>query len=269
MMKTRWTGSMPLLFALLAVLLLNQALDVPSAHAQDAEAEEPAPKKEAKSGPPYGTHTCPIIPIAVYGSDTLYQAYYFEDDDCDPYTITYVFGTFMYPRTCPNCGAYTRASRRFYGLAMPVPADYEHSMPAGKPRKYSKKALTPNRVRHLYLHKQRVYVKVFSFAVNRVDMANGTEPDNSNFRETIHFAFECSDPASIGVDPVNIEVVYENKVKPIKDPAGGPTTVYDVTYDYAGGSANILTFLCGDPEPPQDVEAEPTPANETPTPAAQ
>ena len=137
----------------------------------------------------------------------------------------------------------------------------------GEPRKYSKKALTPNRVRHLYLDEQGVYVKVFSFLINRTDMANNVEPDDANFKETIHFAFECSDPASIGADPAQIEVIYKNKMRKIPDPSGAPATVYDVTYEFEGGKEHILTFICGDPEPPTETGAKPT--DQTPTPADQ
>ncbi len=267
MMKTRWTGSMSLLFALLAALLIFE-----TSHGQIALADEVAPDKadrEPQEEETTGPKRCPTIPIAVYGGGSLYEALEHADETCPSPTPIYVFGVFNYPQTCPACTAYKDTPQRFYGLAMPVPADYEHKMPAGKPRKYSKKALTPNRVRHLYLDEQRVYVKVFSFVVNRVDMANGTEPDDANFKETIHFAFECSDPASIGADPAKIDVIYANAMRKIPDPRGAPATVYDVTYEFAGGKEHILTFTCGDPEPPTDIGTKPTPADQTPTPAAQ
>jgi len=255
MMMTRWTGSMSLLFALLAVFLLIQASDVPTALAQDAPADKTVETpSDTKTRAP---HTCPLIPIAVYGSDTLYEANYYATDDCDPYTITYVFGTFQYPRTCPDCGSRKRdVLRPFYGLAMPVPADYRHMLPAGTPYKYSKKAPTPNKISYLYLERKGVYIKVFSFLVNRKDMDSGAEPDDANFVETIHMAFQCSDPATIGVNVSQIDEVHASKLRPVPDKGGAPTTVYDVTYDFAGGPAHILTFLCGDPEPPVAAEED-------------
>ncbi len=250
MMMTRWTGSMSLLFALLAALVWNQALDVSTAHAQDAEAEKAS--KDAPADPKTrAPHTCPLIPIAVYGGDSLYEAHYFADDTCTSPTLTYAYGSYSYPQTCPNCSTYTTRPK-FYGLAMPVPADYKHLMPTGRPYQYSKKAPTPNNITYLYLERKGVYVKVFAFLVNRKDMASGAAPVDANFKETIYFAFECSDPKSIGVDVTRIDEVHESKQRGITDLGGAATTVYDVTYDYAGGPAHILTFLCGDPEPPVD-----------------
>jgi hypothetical protein len=94
---------------------------------------------------------------------------------------------------------------------------------------------------------------VFGFDVNRKDMKDDVVPDPKNFTETIYFAFQCSDPASIGVNVAEIEVVRDDEQTPVP---GEPTgTVYDVTYKRSGnaGEAHILTFLCGDPEPQFDL----------------
>ncbi len=251
-MKTRWIGSLALVFVLVAAI---QFVHVP--YELTASAEEPAPdnlvpepEPESDSEEAKGPRTCPMIPIEVYGSVALYEALYYENENCPPPTFTYAYGAYTYPQTCPDCDAKkVKSPEPFYGLAMPVPADYVHNLPAGRPDEYSQPTLTPNRVEYLYLKKQGVYVKVFAFEVNRKDMENDDPANPDNFDETIYFAFECSDPASIGVNVALIESVADDKQRPIPDPGGAPTTVYDVTYK----QKHILTFLCGNPEPPIDT----------------
>ena len=249
-MKSRRIVSFVLVFPFLAGCLSLLGAAGQTAHAQDSSTEKVHLEPVAESEPK-GPRTCPMVPIAVYGGDTLYEALYYETENCPPPTFTYAFGSFTYPQTCPACDAKKdKSPRPFYGLAMPVPADYKHKMPAGRPNEYTRPALTPNRIEYLYLKKQGVYVKVYAFDVNRKDMESGAPPNPNNVTETIYFAFECSDPATIGVNVAEIEVVSDNQQKPVPDPGGALTTVYDVTY----AQEHILAFLCGNPEPPIDQQ---------------
>lgn len=248
-MKSHWIVSLVLVFSFLAGFLSLPGTAQQIAHAQDTEKLPPEPVAEPETE---GPHTCPLIPIAVYGGGALYQAYRYETDDCDPPTITYVYGSHDYPQLCPECGAKAekaaetnKTSEEFTGLAMPVPAKYKHTMPTGKPDKYSRPALTPDRIEYLYLKKQRVYVRVFAFDVNVKDMDDEVTPNPGNFKKTIYFAFECSDPASVGVNVAEIEAVSDEEQMPVPTPDGDSETVHDVTYEGEDGPVHILTFLCG------------------------
>ena len=235
-----------------------------------AQKAEPTPAAPATVDPPTGDlqpeaqselrspHTCAIYPITFYGGAALYQADHYQDDNCNPPYLAYLYGTYTYPQTCGvNCLPFSKEpkcdSLPFYGLAMPVAADYNHRMPREKPLKYSKEALTPDRIKYLCLtainNQSCVYVRVFTYKINRVDLLSGAEPVDANFRETIHFAFECQDPAVIGVDTAQIPEITSQNRRALPDPQSSETTVYDVTFKYAGGTAeaHILTFLCGDP----------------------
>lgn len=278
-MKTRRIVPLVLVLPLLAGFLpLHQP------RGQSVLAVEPVPDKGTQDprAPEchWGPHTCPILPIETYGDGSLYEAQRFADNTCNPPTLTYIFGIFTYPQTCPSClPYYTRkdrsenkqvrqidGARPFYGMPAPVPADYDHTMPAGKPTEYTKPALTPDRIRYLYLKQDKVYVRVFARLVNRQDMEDGVEADPANFTETIYFAFECSNPASVGEDLAQIKPVEPANQKAIHDPCGAPTSVYDVTYQPEDGTekVHILTVLCGNPEP-LEPEVRPVPAEQTET----
>jgi hypothetical protein len=235
----------------------------------DPSQEKTLEPEPAGENPNYGPHTCAIYPISVYGSSMLYQAEHYQDDTCSPPFVTYMYGSFPYPEQCGvDCEPWAcpKRPKPWYGLTMPVPANWVHAMPGGKPDTYARRISTPNGTKYLWLtgiDGRDVYVKLFSYKFNRIDLKPPAKPpQNGNFLETFHFAFECQSPEDIGLSTAGIPEITSDKCAGLQDPVSKMTTAYDVTYSFAGGREQILTFLCGFPKE-EDLVPEPEPCPQT------
>jgi hypothetical protein len=236
----------------------------------DSSKEKPLEPEPAGTMKEVSASTCAVYPISFYGGAMLYQAEHFEDENCSPPFVTYLYGSFTYPQTCGvNCQPYVcRDCKGWTGLETPVPATWDHIMPNGKPRKYAKKIPTPDRIKYLKLvdidGRDDAYVKLFSYKYNKTDLENNVDPPaTGNFLETFDFAFECQNPAEINYPANQIPEITDRERVALPD-NNGTTTVYDVTLSHSGNTAeaHILTFLCEDPD---EVVQTPAPATAAPT----